>query len=239
MRLIKPRGFLIGEKKFQLIGKDKVKSKTLNLKQNSKKELSTRSKNALEDGICREWGTEHYGTANCISKGFAQLSHDRFINLMNQNPIKKKEILIVGPALGFEAENISKKVKGAKISTFDIVDEITEQHKKYITRNGVYVDKGGIENYQNKDLIGKFDGITAMYSAGFHVNFNNLDRNILKMAMMLKPGGIAVIKLKSGYLTSVEENFIPLLKKLKLDTQFEIKYPLTDSTHPDIIIKRK
>ena len=97
-----------------------------------------------------------------------------------------------------------------------------------IQKNGLYINKGGIENYINKELIGKYDGINAIMSAGYHTNFP--ERNIIKIAMMLKPKGIAVVTLnlkkmfdlsdakRKSYITGLRNVF----RRLKLDNLYNI-----------------
>jgi len=245
MKLIKPRGLLIGEKKFQLIGPKGERSKTFDIKQSSKrKQISAKSLKAVEQGIKSVWGSDHHGSKSCVLFKFAAKSHNKFIELISKNPEKNKKVLIVGPADGYESEYISTKVKNVEINTFDLVDEIKDQHKQFITPDGIFIDRNGIENYQNKDLIGNYDGITAIFSAGFHVEDNNLYRNLLKMAMMLKPKGVALIKIKGRTETKIRYNFPRLLKKLKLDKTYKIQYIEDDgeiytSPCPDMIITRK
>ncbi len=122
----------------------------------------------------------------------------------------------------------------------DVADEILPEYKKLITYNGKFIGNG-IENFQKKSLIGKYDGITAIFSAGYHVEPRNFKRNILKMAMMLKPKGIAVIGLKRKFEKTVTSNQLGILfKKLKLDTHYDIELIKADKYNPPyIIIRRK
>ena len=228
MNLIKPKGLLIGKKKFQLVGPNGKKSKEINLKQKSKKQLDYSSKLAIANGlIAVDW--KYIGSPKCIYLGHYKAinSRKRFIGLLKKNKSKNKDVLIIGPALGYEAPYIQSKINKVKIDTFDIINSINPAYKGYIENK--FIDKGGIENYENKDLIGKYDGITAVFSAGWHTKYP--ERNIVKIATMLKPGGVAVILTKENLSVSYLKKIFNLFK---LDNLFEIEIQ-----ESDIIIKRK
>ncbi len=233
MKYIKSRGLKIGKEKFQLIGPNGEESKELNIKQNSKKMLSSKTENAIKNGIVKNWNRQNHGSERVKKYPV----HQKFIEFMQKK--KDPKILIVGLAQGFEIKNIKENVKNAKINTMDVADEILPKYKKLIEYNGMFIGNG-IENFQKKSLIGKFDGITAIFSAGFHIKRSNFIKNILKMAMMLKPKGVAIIRIKRAFVPMASNQLILLFKKLKLNTHFDIKTIESDiKNQPDIIITRK
>jgi len=237
MKLIKPKGILIGKEKFQLINPRRSKSREININSRSKNELCAESQEIVDMGFSHtEWA--HTGTEACITQGLATQTHQLFINLLNKNPKAKKNVLVIGPGKGYEIENIKKNVKNSIIDSFDIVDAVKDNYKSKI--KNLLVDAGGIENLVNKNMIGKYDGITAVYSAGYHTN--HLERNILKISLMLRPKGVALIKLTENTykLLKFERNMPIILKKFKLTNQFKIDRRLIDNGKSEtLIITRK
>jgi len=73
-------------------------------------------------------------------------------------------------------------------------------------------------------MIGRYDGITAVFSAGHHVNPENVIRNVLKIALMLKKGGFALITTTSKRQEILEAKLKPVLTKFRLDTKYEINF---------------
>jgi len=240
MKLIKSRGLLIGKEKFQLIGPAGQKSREINLKQTSKKKIAYTSERAIRKGIDSIWAGGHTGTESSIKMDFAKKTHKKFIHLLNLNTKEKKNVLIIGPGHGFEAKYITENIPDVTIDTFDIVREISKEYKKYISKKGIHVNVGGLENYNNKEMIGKYDGITAVFSAGFHVEEENIYRNILKIGLMLKPNGFAQIKIKSKYHKDSLIQFRTTLQKFNLNKMFTIKFTLiAGDPFPNLILTRK
>jgi len=233
----KNRKVIIGDKTFQLIGPNGERSKQINLKQKPKwLELTKKSKSAIAFGVDGV-GWKHKGTETCLFIGdTCKASRIRFIKHMKLNKEKNKRILIVGPAKGQEVKYIKDNIENTTIDTFDIIDAIDEKHRHNIKQQ--IIDPGGIENYINKDLIGKYDGITAVYSAGYWTYYP--ERNLLKMALMLAPGGVAVISIKNDP-QAIFNKLNKIFKRFKLDKQYKIKKidksEFAEST--DIVIKRK
>ena len=150
MKLIKSRGLLIGKEKFQLIGPAGQKSREINLKQTSKKKIAYTSERAIRKGIDSIWAGGHTGTESSIKMDFAKKTHKKFIHLLNLNTKEKKNVLIIGPGHGFEAKYITENIPDVTIDTFDIVREISKEYKKYISKKGIHVNVGGLENYNNR-----------------------------------------------------------------------------------------
>jgi len=238
MKLIKPRGLLIGEKKFQLIGPKGERSKEINLEQrNTKHKLHLGSQIAIDKGMDKaHWAFTGTHKSILYKHKIEKEAHLRFIEELKLNQEKNKKVLVVGPAKGYEVRFINERIRNTEIDTYDIINEIENYHKRYI--KNLIVDKSGIENYQNKEMIGKYDGITAVSSAGYWTK--HPERNILKMALMLRPGGVAVITIENPRPTVEAINRI--FKLFKLDTLYDIKTttPKKDwDAETNLVIKRK
>ncbi|GEM_PF-4843476 len=230
-----PERTIINKKTFQLIGPNGEKSKEINLKQTSKKKLSEMSNFVVKSGLSPvNW--RHKGTKECMfdKSSTAKNSRLKFIEYLKQNPKKNKQVLIVGPAKGYETELIKKNIPKTTIDTFDIINEIEDVHKKNISNQITY--KKGLENYNNPEMIGKYDGITAVFSAGWHTNYP--ERNLLKIALMLKPGGVAVIVVQNPTIT--HSALTEIFKRYKLDSLYNLKViGKVELGNLDIIIERK
>ena len=228
MKLIKPKGLLIGEKRFQLVGPNGEASKEFNArKTNKKKKLYSVSSTVAEKGL--KYGLYKFdGSKEKVMGLEGRYNHGRFVKLLNEIQKKNKSVLIIGPGEGYEIKYIKESVKGVKTNTFDIVDGINPKYKKYVEQNKIIVDKEGIENYSNKDMLGKYDGITAIYSAGYHTYFP--ERNIIKIILMLKPKGVALITYQMQNINKLKQ----MLIKLKL-SEF---YSIESSTYNQLVIKR-
>jgi protein-L-isoaspartate O-methyltransferase len=210
---------------FQLIGPNGELSKKFNLRSSSNKRLTNTTNIGIKEGLVN---------SNYKNIGFKKhvLNYPEFhnvlINYLNKNPKIKKKVLVIGPAKGYELKNISKRVENLKIDAFDVIDEIDKKYRGYLQGNGLYINKGGIENYTNNKLIGKYDGINAIMSAGYHTIFP--ERNLIKIAMMLKPKGMAVVTLNGNrvYNSTLEKRFLTRLhnmfKRLKLDNLYNISF---------------
>jgi hypothetical protein len=184
------------------------------------------------------WGNEHRGTMNCIHKKTAVNGHQSFINHLSKIKKTKKSVLIIGPAKGYEIVNIKTSIPKAQINTFDIVDDIDKIYRQEVVKNKIITDAGGIENYVNKEMIGKYDGITAMFSAGWHTDHRI--RNLLKIALMLRPGGVALVRVNDiAISTEIMNYFKNTLEKFKLNNMYNITLEKNDYCYGDIIIKRK
>jgi len=230
-----PERTIINKKTFQLVGPNGEKSREINIKQQSKKQLTDGSKFAIESGLSPvNW--RHKGTKECMfnKSSTAKNSRIKFIEYLKRNPQKNKQVLIVGPAKGYETELIKTNIPDAIIDTFDIINEIDRIHKKNISNLITY--KKGLENYNNKEMIGKYDGITAVFSAGWHTDYP--ERNILKMALMLKPKGIGVILVQNPTITL--DKLTQIFKKYKLDALYNLEViGKPGRGNLDIIIERK
>ena len=208
---------------FQLIGPNGELSRKFNLRSSSNKELTNTTNIGIKEGFIKS-NYKNIGLKSHVLH-YPEF-HDILINYLNKNPKIKKKVLIIGPAKGYELENISKRVKNLKIDAFDVIDEIDKKYRGYLQENGLYINKGAIENYTNNPLIGKYDGINAIMSAGYHTSFP--ERNLIKIAMMLKPKGMAVVTLNVNrvYHDVVAKHFLARLqgmfKRLKLDNLYNI-----------------
>ena len=113
MKLIKSKGLIIGKQKFQLIGANKKISKPINLKGRKNVKLHYDSRNAIKVGLQKSsW--VYRGREADIHDYWTKPHHSNFIKLLQDNPKKKKEVLIVGPANGYEATFIKEKIPGRK-----------------------------------------------------------------------------------------------------------------------------
>jgi len=227
------RGLKLDKETFKLIGNKE--SKRFNIGKEGTKLLHYKSQKAILYGL-QEINWRHKGTRDCVlnKTAFARRSHDLFINILKRNKNKNKSVLVVGPAQGYETKYIAENIKNVKIDTFDIIDAIDNEYKKNI--NNIFVSEKGIENYVIKEMIGKYDGITAMYSAGYWAR--NPERNIIKRILMLKPKGTAIITVQEPM--DKLDNLAYIFKKLKLNNIFSIELAEKDDIELDnLIITRK
>jgi len=210
MKSIKPRGLLIGNKKFQLVGPKGKKSKEININQTKKiKRMFEQSSRIVEKGIDSvRWSNKGYS----IKPYF----HDLFLKKLMEVKNKNKKVLIIGQAFGYEAKYIKQKAKRVTIDTFDIIDTTNKDYKKYINKEIIF-DKG-IENYQNKEMVGKYDAITSAFGLGYYTL--NTARNIVKTSLMLKPGGILFLNTFSSLPKQEIKEINKYFKSLKLDNIF-------------------
>jgi len=227
------RGLKLDKETFKLIRNKE--SKEFKIGVEGTKRLHYKSQRAIDDGLkAANW--RHTGTKCCIlnRSAFAKRSHTRFIEILKQNKNQNKSVLVVGPGYGYEAKHIKDNIKDIKIDAYDIIDTIHQQYKNNI--DNIFVSEKGIENYVNKEMIGKYDGITAVFSAGYWTNYP--ERNIIKMMLMLKPKGTAIITVQEPMYRIDNLNW--LLKKLKIDNMFSIDLAEKDDIDLDnLIITRK
>ena len=233
MKLNKSKKVLIGGGKFQLIGPNEKLSKPMNLKKSKLKPLEKSSQETIDNWFRRSAWTNQ-GTKESMFQRSSKIKriHITFIQLLKNNPAKEKKVLVVGLAKGNEASFIKNQFKTAEIDSFDIVNMIEDQHKRNI-KNRI-TSKLGIENYRDKKMIGKYDGITAVFSAGYWTDYP--ERNILKMSLMLRPQGVALISVKSNFKKAHYEKLNKIFDKFQLTEMFDIKLNTNINA---LIIKRK
>ncbi len=214
-KLNKSKGIIINNHKFALTNPKIGTSKEINILQKSFKELHNYSKDAPFKNL-EQSNWSHIGTKECVlhKSRAATIMHEAFISLLMKNKTQKKSVLVIGPAHGYEVKQIKENIQNTKIDTFDILDGIDTEYLKLIRKK--IVNLKGIENYVNKKMIGNYDGITAVYSAGWWTK--HPERNLFKIALMLKPKGVALISVSNslGIKTIINNIF----KRFKLDKQF-------------------
>jgi hypothetical protein len=219
----------INRKKFQLIGEDGQRSKEINLKQNRRYKLTNESQQAIVKGLERSsWIWRGYLDYN------PPITGNTFVNLMKSNTTKNKKILVIGPGEGNDVKFLKDRIANCKIDSFDLKNFIKKECNPLINKK--MHSTNGIENYQNKSLLGKYNGIMGAYSAGYWTKYP--ERNLFKVATMLAPGGVAVLNVKERprkNATSIKNKLDRIISFFKLQNQFEITYYPTDFI---FIIKR-
>jgi SAM-dependent methyltransferase len=146
---------------------------------------------------------------------------------------KNSNIMILGPGEGAEVLFMSDliKKKNSKIDTLGLGNQLSTDAKKIIRKDY----SPGLEKIKSKDLfehfnhlkfVKKYDYIYSAYGPILHTNYKEI--SILKVASMLRPGGIARIVPWFNDIDSYNKNIKNVKDYLKetghadaLDIEFE------------------